>query len=609
MQSDSAEETLQRLTFSLSELEQLGETIVSGRGNFSVSSKTYLRVILGTLGVTRGAILRFHPIENHLTIETSINVVDESLVIPVIPDDVAIILQASIIDVSQPPHSLKPFLDGIQPQLQILGANLWATLKIREEFLGIISLGAFFNSREMDDWDRGILNVLANQTSIAIAYSRLMDEIRADKFRFVLLSDITTEIGKLLDAEHLEEEVVNHAVSLLDASAGCLMLINPLTQRLEMKSHFALDSRFNSELKDLSIALKPDPSDDEAGQAVHPVLSILREVTTKRKTLIHNDEEAAPLLHRKNLMAAPIFGREILGVLVACDKEGRGGITLDFTSEDEFLLEAFANQAGVAIENARLYQEALERRRLQAEMEEAATIQKNLLPEAPPEIPGYEVAGICIPHGGVGGDYYDYIPEPNGRWGLAIADVSGKGMQAALLMATLRAGLLSEVARRKDLPSMAITLNSLLCESSTMDKFATFCYAQLHPETGILTSINAAHNYPMVIRSDGSLKRLEKGGVMLGMFPDDMIHQVSTYEQETSQLNSGDIVLFYTDGVTETLNPNDELYGEERLEKITKQLRGSNANEICTAIHNAVLEFQGEAQQFDDLTLMVLKKK
>ena len=260
------------------------------------------------------------------------------------------------------------------------------------------------------------------------------------------------------------------------------------------------------------------------------------------------------------------------------------------------------------IENARLYQEALERRRLQAEMEEAEIIQRNLLPDAPPEIPGYELAGISIPRGDVGGDYYDFIREPNGCWGLAIADVSGKGMQAALLMATLRAGLLSEVARRKDLPSMAITLNSLLYESSTIGKFATFFYAQLHPETGELTFINAGHNHPVVVRRDGSLEQLEVGGVMLGMFPDDMIEQVSTFNQQTIKLDSGDIVLFYTDGVTETLNINNELYGENRLEHLASQVHRRDAKEICDTIHNAVLEFQGEAQQFDDLTLMVLKK-
>ena len=120
---------------------------------------------------------------------------------------------------------------------------------------------------------------------------------------------------------------------------------------------------------------------------------MLREVATEGKVQIRNDQEVAALFGGKSLIAAPVFGREILGILVVFDKEGRAGITLEFTDEDGILLEAFATQGGVAIENARLYQEAIERRRLQAEMEEAAKIQENLLPKVPPEIPGYEIDG------------------------------------------------------------------------------------------------------------------------------------------------------------------------------------------------------------------------
>ena len=450
MQPDSAEETIQRLTFSLSELEQLGETILSGGGNFNVSSKTYLRVILGTLGVTKGAILSFNPAESHLTIETAINLNDESLVIPVDANDVSIMLQSSIIEISQPPHQLKPLLSSIQPKLQILNAHLWAPLKIREELLGVISIGPFLSGMKIESWAPGLLSVLANQTSIAIAYSRLMDEMRADKFHLFLLSDITAQIYKQLDTERLEDEIIGHAVTLLDANSGYLLLKDPFSRKLEIKSCLNLNPRLDSGLKVNSSEI-----------CELSTQSMITDVAAGGKTLVCNDEKTAAQFGKANLIAAPIFGREEnLGVLIVCDKEDRGGMPHELTSEDKILLEAFSNQAGVIIENARLYQEALERRRLQAEMEEAEKIQKNLLPDSPPEIDGYQLAGISIPRGGVGGDYYDYIREPNGRWGLAIADVSGKGMQAALLMATLRAGLLSEVARRKDLPSMAITLNS-----------------------------------------------------------------------------------------------------------------------------------------------------
>ena len=603
MQPVSAEETIQRLIFSLSEIEQLGETIISGRGNFNVSSRTYLRIIHGTLQVTRCAILLLQPTENCLTVEAAINVKDESLSIPVTDDDIAAILESSIIDPATPPSALGSFFNQIQPQLDLLGTHLWAPLKIRDEFLGVISLGSFRMQDDLEDWNRELLPVLANQVSVAIAYSRLLDKTRAEQFRLFMLSDTATQICKSLDTEAVQEEVVTHAITLLDASTGGLLLIDPVTQRLEMKSIFTLEPQANIELENLSIPLQ---TDQDPPSTLSPLAQI---ATPEGETLISNNEGNGVLLGRRNLMAVPMRGREdTLGVLIVADKEGRGGTTLDFTDEDRVLLEAFANQAGVAIENAQLYQEALEGRQLQAEMEEAAKIQQNLIPDALPEIPGYEATGLYFPRGGVGGDYYDCLPDSNGTWGLAIADVSGKGMQAALLMATLRAGLHSEVTRKEDLPSMAEALNSLLYASSTAGKFATFFYAQLNPETDEIISVNAGHNYPLVIRSSGGCDELEKGGVMLGMFPNDVLSQIAEYEQETTQLCSGDVVLFYTDGVTETVNPDGELYEEQRLEAIATRVKGESVDQICQAIYDDVIEFQGEAEQFDDLTLMVLKK-
>lgn len=604
MQAPSADETIQRLIFGLSELDELGETIISGHGNFSVSSRTYLRMILGTLQVSGGAILLFHPNENTLTIKSSVNVADESLVIRVPPDQISGFLNHPFIDLSNPPEVLQPFFEQIHSQLESLDARFWFPLRIRDEFLGVISLGGFFDGHEIEDWNRELLNVFANHTSIAIAYSQLMVRSRAERFRLFMLSDTATQICKSLDTEAVQEEVVAHVVSLLDANAAGLMRINPNTERLEMKSLFSLESHANTELRNLSIPLKSDEN-------LHPALSMLAEVATQEdKTLIYNDEQNAALFGRKNLIAVPMRGREeILGVLIVADKVGRRGITLDFTVGDSTLLEAFANQAGVAIENAFLYQEALEARRLQAEMEEAEKIQRTLIPDTLAQIPGYEAFGLYQPRGGVGGDYYDCIPESDGMWGLAIADVSGKGMQAALLMATLRAGLRSEATRKTDLPAMALTLNSLLNASGDFGKYATFFFAQLNAETNQLTSINAGHNDPMVIRSGGSCEWLKKGGVMLGIFPDDMITNMPPFEQETTQLASGDIILFYTDGVTETTNINDELYGEARLQDTAVRLRNESAETICGAIYDEVLEFQGEAEQFDDLTLMILKKK
>ena len=148
---------------------------------------------------------------------------------------------------------------------------------------------------------------------------------------------------------------------------------------------------------------------------------------------------------------------------------------------------------------------------------------------------------------------------------------AAKAIQAALLMATLRAGLRLEVVKEQDLSAVAMSLNSLIIESSPIDRYVTCFYARLQPDTDTLTSINAGHCFPMVIRRDGRVKRLKEGGLIVGMYPENMLVEIEQYSVEITQLFSGDVVLLYTDGVTEATNTNGEEYGEERLETLVIQ--------------------------------------
>ncbi len=638
MNPNAAEETIQRLIFSLSELEQLGKTLISGHSNFNVSSKTYLRITLGTLQVTRGAILRFHPTGNHLTVVTS---TPDGVFspIPIEPDEVASLLQLPSIESACPPASLEAFLKRGAQLERSIDTRLWIPLKIQDEFLGIITLGELFGRAELETWEKELLTTLAHQISIAIAYSQMVEGIQGEKFRLFMLAESAPQICQLLEPEAAAEQVVHQAVSLLDANAGGLMLIHP--QRHELEMHYAFpeieapnngepgdDKTFAIPLPEVEASTPgntaPVANTPQSGVIADPVLEMLAGVVKEGKTF-HCVAAANTLFSGTHLMAVPIQGRnnDILGVLVVGDKEERGGRITAFTDEDAILLDSFAKQAGVAIENAHLHQEALEARQLQAEMEEAQKIQVNLIPDRLPDIPGYEVAGHYEPRGAVGGDYFDCIELPTDGWGLAIADVSGKGMQAALLMATLRAGLLSELSSgnarveseprniKKELIDMALTLNSLLHVSGTEEKYATFFYSHLNPETDMLTTLNAGHNPPLIVRSDGSCAWLGEdiGGLPLGMFPNDMVPLIAEYETEQVKLASGDVVVFYTDGVTETVNVDDEYYEEERLEQVAKACRDTEASDICKGVYDAVMAFQGEADQFDDLTLLVLRKK
>ena len=158
---------------------------------------------------------------------------------------------------------------------------------------------------------------------------------------------------------------------------------------------------------------------------------------------------------------------------------------------------------------------------------------------------------------------------------------------------------------------MALTLNSLLYASGTEEKYATFFYSHLNPETDILTTLNAGHNPPLLVRADGTYKWLgeEVGGIPLGMFPNDMVANIADYEAEHVQLASGDVVVYYTDGVTETVNIEDEYYEEDRLVEASKACKDSDAEAIRKYLHDSVMGFQGEADQFDDLTLLILRKQ
>ena len=626
MRLSSAEETIQRLIFSLSELEQLGQTLISGHSNFNVSSKTYLRITLGTLQASRGAIYCFHPSDNNLTLAASAPEV-EIPPIEIEPTEVDSFLESSLIELDTPPTSLQEF---IERNAEFMDGNakyrLWVPLKIHDEFLGILSLGRLLGRAKLEEWEQELLNILAHQISIAIAYSRIVEGIQSEKFRLFMLAESAPQICQLLQPEDAAEQVVHQAVALLDANLGGLMLIQQPQQKLELRYVFAptliSDDIGENDLDAFTISLEDN---DTATSTVGTTsLDMLAGVVKEGKTNRCFTKKDA-LFGGRNLMAGPIQGRDgdILGVLVVGDKEERGGRKTEFTDEDEILLDSFAKQAGVAIENAHLHQEALEARQLQTEMEEARKIQVNLIPDTLPDIPGYEVAGHYEPRGPVGGDYFDCIELAAGGWGLAIADVSGKGMQAALLMATLRAGLLSELSSARgrertdsvdmkvELIDMAMTLNSLLYVSGTEEKYATFFYSHLEPETDILTTLNGGHNPPLIVKNDGSIVWLgeDVGGLPLGMFPNDMVPLIANYEAEQTKLESGDLVVFYTDGVTETVNIDDDFYDEERLEQIVKESHGGDASGICKLIYESVMDFQGDADQFDDLTLLVLRKK
>ena len=300
----------------------------------------------------------------------------------------------------------------------------------------------------------------------------------------------------------------------------------------------------------------------------------------------------------KSMLCMPVNNREgkRIGVIQVINK--KVGI---FTEDDEELLFGLTSLIAIAIENAMLHKYALENQRIEAELELASEIQRNLLPESPPVLDGYEIAAMSTPARQVGGDYYNFIKEDEDHLAVIIGDVSGKGVPAAILMAVTTAGL--HVIEDPLLPVRMEKLNDLLYESTNTWQYTTLFYASLNIKAKLLTTVNAGHNPIMVVTKNGELKFLEEGGLAIGMFES----EISEYVSEQMQLSSGDMVVLYTDGIPDATKEDEESFGDERFTEIVMQNRGKSAEEIKDAIYDEVIKFVGDAPQFDDLTLLILK--
>lgn len=275
----------------------------------------------------------------------------------------------------------------------------------------------------------------------------------------------------------------------------------------------------------------------------------------------------------------------------------------EFSEEDLYIMEGFARQATIALENARLHQEELEKKRMEEELELAHRIQQQLLPEYDPQLPGYDITGFSFPSRWVGGDYFDFIQLPENRMSIIIADVCGKGVPAAVMMSSMQAVLHSLTGLNFSLQTTVHNLNRYICLNSTSDKFITNFYSELDYTKHTLSYINCGHNPPYLFRKNGTVETLLTGGLVLGVLED------AKYAFSETYLEPGDIVLMYTDGVTEEHNEQKEMFGENRLMELVSGITELSAGEILEKIYQAVMQFGKDGQEAeDDLTLVCIKR-
>ncbi len=310
--------------------------------------------------------------------------------------------------------------------------------------------------------------------------------------------------------------------------------------------------------------------------------------------------ELSSLESAKLRMAVPLATRrENLGLLLLGPKNNGH----NYSSFDKQALRACADQLSLMLENGRLTHRIVEQEKLRRDVALAVEVQRRLLPSISPTSSIGEFAAYTLPARSVGGDYYDFLQVGDHRVGIALADIAGKGVAAALLMSVVQASLrVLSSQENLSLPDLAAQLNRYLHRSTGASSYATFFYAQVNEETRELRYVNAGHNPPFLLRNGASVvEPLATGGMIIGMFPQ------AAYEEGSVALRSGDILIVFTDGVTEALNPMEEEFGEERLTQLLRTLAGLPVQEISSRIAAALRAWIGTADQHDDLTFVVLK--
>jgi sigma-B regulation protein RsbU (phosphoserine phosphatase) len=445
-------------------------------------------------------------------------------------------------------------------------------------------LAAFTEDQEQ------LLSALAGLLAIGLDNARLYRASVRDAATRELLFEVSKETSSILDLHLLLDKIADMLTRVINYDLFAIFLLDPLSGDLVLRNTrgWSAESirRYSRITKGTGLYWKA-----------------IRE----RRSFITEDTSVQPSYLPKETSDGRRLGSQINIPLLTKDRpvgvmslEGHENCCID--AEHEKVLNALANQMAIAIENAQLYEEILTReKKLESDTELAREVQRSMLPDEAPVVPGFELASSYLPADNIGGDFYDYLRLPEGRTGIVIADVSGKGVAAAMIMAASRGAVRSAAQHQTDPAALLHAANRRLYRDIKRNVYITACYGVLDPAQGIFSYSSAGHFPPILVRENGEHSYLEAGGTILGMFDG------VGYEEETLTMASGDLICFYTDGIVEAFNKNDEPFGEERLEKLLKRTRHHPASEIMRLIISSVQEFASGREQHDDMTVIVLK--
>ncbi len=468
------------------------------------------------------------------------------------------------------------------------GMAVFVPILMEKQIIGAMFFGAKISRRPFEQSEIDFLGAVGTIAAPALHNARLFAELKSvNETLDRKIQELHTlfEIGNEFNRDFEEQEILKHfsysLMGQLFVNQFLVLVRAPGEGTLRIK--YKKGSRFDDGIAARITALQ---------QAVNAVEQV---------SDIRGLEALAPLAGQGVRLIVPMrMQQEVKGYILVGEKLNKG----PFTQSDRDFLATLANMLVASLENAQLFQERLEKKRMEEDLALARTIQARLLPREMPEIPGYDLHGLNIPSKQVGGDYFDIIRLAGDEYILTVADVSGKGIPAALLMSNLQAGLHMLKYESYNLTEMTARLNNLIYQNTTVEKYITFFIAHLNIRKHTLSYVNAGHNPPYLFNAAGEVRELSKGGLILGMMPD------LSYEYEVLKLHPGDCLTMFTDGVTEAMNDKEEPFEEFRvISFFDRGRRQRPSREINEALVEELYRFAGDPTEDDDITILTMRRE
>ena len=412
-----------------------------------------------------------------------------------------------------------------------------------------------------------------------------------------MISEITTlhEITRALDSgqnlDALLYYIMEKCKLIMNSEATSLMLVVPETQELEFKIVLGPKSE---EIKPFRLPIGKGIS----GWVAQTGKPVLIPDAYKDERFDPSFDKRSGFVTRSMLCVPMVYKNRIIGVMTVLNRLDQ----FSFTENDQVLLTIFASQAALAIENAKLLLEVIEKERLQKELQVAAEIQNLLIPQKLPKIKNMDISATYLPCQEISGDFYNVIPLGNKRYAFVVADVSGKGIPGAMVVSNMQATLRAYLEQSENLLLIVSKLNTCIIDQTTDDRYITFFIGIYDESKMTLEYVNCGHNPPLWYRKKKGIDKLKIGGIFIGFLPFE-------YKSEKIQLESGDIIAFFTDGLIEAMNKKEEEFGEDNVIRIIKKNNNSNSKIIQKDLIDSVKKHIGDKKLDDDFTLVITKIK